>query len=97
MLYQAAEFFNQPIATKLSNNFTLWIVSDNYKSIPKEWLIVSLPDKFHDYPTPQLMELDIKNIINKFQQQGDKNAYSKNNRIKEQDTIQMFKDGRSLY
>ena len=48
MLYRAALNYNQPIATKLSNELS--ILLNTSATLPEEWHIEGFADKFYDFP-----------------------------------------------
>ena len=49
MLYQAAFLYNQPIATKLDNDLSIWKSANWNTVLSDEWQIEGLLDKFADY------------------------------------------------
>ena len=49
MLCQAAFTYNQPIATKLDNDLSIWKSANWNTNLPEEWQIEGLLDKFSDY------------------------------------------------
>ena len=49
MLYQANYSYNQPIATKLDNELSIWKNTNPNTPLPYEWQIEGLLDKFADY------------------------------------------------
>ena len=49
MLHQASYLYNQPIATKLDNDLSIWKSTNPNTTLPEEWQIEGLLDKFSDY------------------------------------------------
>ena len=50
-LHRATQSFNQPLALKLDSELSIWINSNEGKTLPKEWRIAGIADRFYDYPS----------------------------------------------
>ena len=95
MLYQAAMYFNQPIAMKIGSNLSIWKSANPIAPLPDEWHIEGIADKFDDYPiiiasTAPASSTDIINPkVNAFQLNKDnRNQYNKGSKKFEMKPIQ---------
>ena len=77
MLYPAAINYNQLIATKLGNELS--ILLNSHASLPEEWHIEGLADKFYDFPNIKSKSISSPGI-NIFNRPGDRSGYSGRNR-----------------
>ena len=84
MLHPAAQSFNQPLALKLDSELSIWVNSNEGKTLPKEWRIAGIADRFYDYPsiTPSATKSTPESpAVNAFHQGGKwkNNGYNRKN------------------